>query len=113
MFCRRPADSSSPKKISNIKAISSTYLPGSVAYDQEFEVASDGIIEAPRVVSGAIFDDYQKITAFSELNMHYVNSHFMHPDDLLDEDRGAALGWPTLYKNIDNYCAWLQKMHHL
>lgn len=97
------------KKISNIKAISSTYLPGSVAYDQEFEVASDGIIEAPRVVSGAIFDDYQKITAFSELNMHYVNSHFMHPDDLLDEDRGAALGWPTLYKNIDNYCAWLQK----
>ncbi len=60
---------------------------------QEFEVADDGIVEQPRIISGAILDDYMQMAALSELNMHFVNTHFMHPDDLLDEDRGAALGW--------------------
>ena len=37
-------------------------------------------------------DDYTYLIAFSELNYHYVQSHFIHPDDVLDEDkRGAAL----------------------
>ena len=50
---------------------------------QEFEVAKDGIVEQPRIISGAIIDDYMKMAALSELNMHFVNSHFIHPDDLL------------------------------
>ena len=58
---------------------------------RNFEVAKDGIVEQPRIISGAIIDNYMKMAALSELNMHFVNSHFIHPDDLLDEDRGAAL----------------------
>ena len=53
---------------------------------QEFEVAKDGIVEQPRIISGAIIDDYMKMAALSELNMHFVNSHFIHPDDLEKRD---------------------------
>ena len=74
-----------------IRTIASNYFSGDYAYVQEFEVVEDGIVEQPRIISGAIIDDYMQMAALSELNMHFVNTHFMHPDDLLDEDRGAAL----------------------
>ena len=78
-----------------------------MAYTQEFEVAEDGIVEQPRIISGAVIDDYMELAAVSELNMHFVNTHFMHPDDLLDEDRGARLGWKKLKKRLDEYMDWL------
>ena len=90
-----------------IRTIASNYFTGEFAYVQEFEVAEDGIVEQPRIISGAIIDSYMKMAALSELNMHFVNSHFIHPDDLLDEDRGAALGWKKLKGNLSDYMDWL------
>ncbi len=92
-----------------IKCIASIYLEGADEYVQEFEVAEDGIVETPRIVSGGILDDYMRITAFAELNLHFVSSHFMHPDDLLDEDRGADLGWAVLKENLDDYMGWVDE----
>ena len=92
-----------------IRTIASNYFSGDYAYVQEFEVAEDGIVEQPRIISGAIIDDYMQMAALSELNMHFVNTHFMHPDDLLDEDRGAALGWEKLKKRLDEYMTWLNE----
>ena len=95
------------KEFPQIRTIASNYFTGGFAYVQEFEVAEDGIVEQPRIISGAIIDSYMKMAALSELNMHFVNSHFIHPDDLLDEDRGAALGWEKLKGNLSNYMDWL------
>ena len=90
-----------------VKVIASIYPEGDDEYVQEFSVSPDGMIETPRIVSGGVLDDYMKISAFSELNMHFVCSHFMHPDDLLDEDRGAALGWEELKGRLDRYMEWI------
>lgn len=90
-----------------IKAIASIYFPGESAYEQEFGIGEDGIVETPRVISGCDIDGYMKIAALSELNMHYVNSHFLHPDDLLDEDRGASQGWERLKEKWMDYLDWL------
>lgn len=95
------------KEFPQIRTIASNYFTGGFAYVQEFEVAEDGIVEQPRIISGAIIDSYMKMAALSELNMHFVNSHFIHPDDLLDEDRGAALGWEKLKGNLSDYMDWL------
>ena len=95
------------KDFPQIRTIASNYFTGEFAYVQEFEVAEDGIVEQPRIISGAIIDGYMKMAAVSELNMHFVNSHFIHPDDLLDEDRGAALGWEKLKGNLSDYMDWL------
>lgn len=97
------------EKFPEIRSIASTYFSGEFAYTQEFETAEDGIVEQPRIISGAVIDDYMQMAALSELNMHFVNSHFMHPDDLLDEDRGAALGWEKLKKRLDGYMTWLNE----
>ena len=91
----------------SVTCIASIYFSGEMCFDQEFDVSDDGIINTPRVTSGCIINDYMKLAALSELNFHLVNSHFHHPDDVLDEDRGAQLGWEKLYSNLQAYFEWL------
>ncbi|MBO5598960.1 MAG: DUF2194 domain-containing protein [Oribacterium sp.] len=91
------------------RCIASIYFPGEMCFEQEFDISEDGIINAPRVTSGCIIDDYMKIAALSELNFHLVNTHFHHPDDVLDEDRGAKLGWSKLHDNLLEYFGWLYR----
>lgn len=95
------------KEFPQIKAIAAIYFPGSFEYTQEFCVAPDGVIETPRLISGCVIDPYMEITALSELNLHYVNSHFQHPDDVLDVDRGAEKGWKALFSRLKEYVGWL------
>ena len=90
-----------------IRAVASLYLGSGAAYEQEYEVAEDGMVETPRVISGYILDDYMRLSAMSELNMHYVSSHFQHPDDVLDGDRGASLGWEEMYQRLCEYVEWV------
>ena len=90
-----------------IRAVASLYLGSGAAYEQEYEVAEDGMVETPRVISGYILDDYMRLSAMSELNMHYASSHFQHPDDVLDGDRGASLGWEEMYQRLCEYVEWV------
>lgn len=98
--------------VPRIKTIASTYFEDGtdLPYVQEFGVASDGIVEQPRIVSGGMVNDsYMRLAAVSELNMHYVSTHFMHPDDLLDPDRGAKEGWEVYKGGLVDYLEWLTK----
>lgn len=71
-------------------------------------MASDGMVEQPRIVSGGMVGDtYMRLAAMNELNMHYVSTHFMHPDDLLDVDRGAEEGWEVYKGGFEDYLKWL------
>lgn len=98
--------------VPQIRAIASMAFPpdSSLEYVQEFGVAADGVVEAPRIVSGSMVNNsYMRLASVSELNMHYVSTHFMHPDDLLDEDRGAKEGWETYRKGLEDYLDWLEQ----
>ena len=98
------------KDVPRIKTIASTYFDDGtdLPYVQEFGVSSDGIVEQPRIVSGGMVDDtYMRLAAVSVLNMHYVSTHFMHPDDLLDPDRGAKEGWEVYKGGLTDYLDWL------
>lgn len=101
----------------NITTIASIYLPQGDTFVQEFDVDESGMINTPRIVSGGVKDNYMRLAAFSELNFHLVASHFMHPDDLLDEDRGAELGWKSIKATVEEYMNWLNvsvpPMRHL
>lgn len=91
----------------DIQAVASIYFEGEHEYAQDFVVAEDGIVETPRITSGLIISPYMKTAALSELNFHFVSSHFLHPDDVLDEERGARQGWEALFTNLSDYMTWL------
>ena len=92
-----------------IRAIASLYLPddNDVSYSQDFTVTEDGMVQTPRIISGYVLDEYMRTAAMSELYFHCVNTHFQHPDDTLDTDRGAALGWTELFRRLTDYVEWL------
>lgn len=86
-------------RVPQVRTIASSYLEDGtdLPYVQEFGVAEDGVVEEPRIVSGSMVGDtYMRTAALSELNLHFVSTHFMHPDDLLDVDRGAAAAFAVL-----------------
>ena len=90
----------------NIKIIASSYLASSEepAYVQEFGInKKTGFVDTPRITSGCQIDDYAMLTALSELNFQMVQSHFLHPDDAMDPDRGAAEGWEKMSSDFEKY----------
>lgn len=94
----------------SIKTLSGIYLPDDTldfSLLQEFEVDENGIVSQPRIISGCEVDNHMRIAALSELNFHYVNNHFTHPDDALDPERGAELGWKEMYKRFEEFLHWL------
>ncbi len=101
------------KEYPYIKTISGIYFNDAADEDldfscvQEFSVEKNGVVDQPRVISGFIMDDFLNIAAVSELNLHFINSHFTHPDDALDPDRGAELGWAEMKRRFENYLSWL------
>lgn len=98
------------KEFPQIKTISGIYFyDGNSPYSwtQEFEVSEKGIVEQPRIVSGCDLSSFMEVAAISELNLHFANSHFTHPDDSLDPERGAEKGWAHLRTQFDGYLNWL------
>lgn len=83
----------------SVRVISGLYLReiGNNALVQEFGEEADGSISVPRLSSGFIPSEYSQMVIASELAFHGVYSHFIHPDDVLDEARGATSGWRDMY----------------
>jgi len=74
---------------------------------QEYDVDANGIVDQPRAVSGCKLTPFMNLAVISELNFHFVNNHFTHPDDALDPDRGAEIGWERLKVHFDEYLSWI------
>ena len=100
-----------PRVLPNLKVIASVYLEdeNGMAYQQEFMEAWDGIIELPRVSSGFDPDEYTYWAVMNELALHYVNSHFFHPDDVIRADRGGDKGWLYLRGKYEEFVKWISE----
>ena len=89
--------------IKDLKVIASVYLPnyeGDV-YEQEFEVAPDGIVEFPRISSGYHYTPEVMWSIYNAINTHGIFAHFIHPDDILDSERSMSLSWSELEKDYE------------
>lgn len=100
----------------NVNTIASLYVADekSLAYEQEFS-KEDGIYNFPRYSSGYGVENIEKWSMYNGLTTNGVFSHFIHPDDILDPDRGNGMTWKELNGEFtklvgDNYknFSWLQ-----
>jgi hypothetical protein len=104
--------------IPTISNISSIYIPDDEmkAFVQEFEVKGN-IIHLPRISSGHDFSPYSQWSISNGITSIGVFSHFIHPDDILDENRGSTYSWREMseglnhiFKDIYKYYPWLISM---
>lgn len=98
-----------PAVLPELKIIASLYIndPQKTSYEQEFTEASDGVIELPRIASDYDLSEESQFAIVNEVNLHFVNTHFVHPDDVLDPDRGALKGWARLRERYEEYVKWM------
>lgn len=90
----------------DILAIAGAYFVGDTADKQEFTVREDGLIDTPRLLSGYKLDENARLIAISELNFHYVNSHYQHFSDVLSGLEGKT-DWKELLRQFTEYVDWL------
>lgn len=95
-----------PQILPDIRAVAGSYHSGDLVYGQEFQVAEDGIVELPRISSGVRVDSRSRMAVVSELNMHFVGSHYIQPEDVFNAEKGAGEGWETLKTELDQYLEW-------
>ena len=95
----------------DLRVISGLYLPedGVQARVQEFCQEADGTVSVPRVTVGFAPDAYERFVLAEEMALHGVFSHFVHPDDVLDVERGALLGWDDL---CDTFGTLMRELNH-
>lgn len=87
----------------DLAVISSLYMPDvfNRSYVQEFEMGKDGVLDMPRITSGYFDTDYNEWVEANTITSIGVFSHFIHPDDLLDEERGRQQTWKNLYEDFE------------
>ncbi|WP_438348666.1 DUF2194 domain-containing protein [Paenibacillus sp. FA6] len=97
----------------DLTVISSLYEEDitNMSYIQEYEVAEDGIIEMPRVTSGYVDNPIEHWAEANTITSLGIYSHFVHPDDVLDELRGKQLSWAELYKAYSTKLERLKKTY--
>ncbi len=95
----------------DLQVISSLYLPGEggLAYEQEFSEADDGIIELPRIIGGYDPTSYMRWASINELGLHYINSYYISPSDVLSDAQGPQKGWAYLHDQFEQYVKWLDE----
>jgi hypothetical protein len=81
----------------DLSVISGVYEADHKEYQQDFEIAEDGIKEYPRLTSGMWNDVSTRLQYMCGITMYGAFSHFIHPDDILDEERGKGADWKSLY----------------
>ena len=81
------------EKIPEIKIYASLYTGDNSSFEQEFDVLDNGTVNFPRLYSKMEISNESEFVLINELAYHYVFSHFMHPDDILDEERRSEEGF--------------------
>jgi hypothetical protein len=97
------------ERFPQIKVISCYYYVHDLDSNEEFSVSDGGVINLPRTVSGYELTPYMRWCLVNELGFHYTNSHFLHPDDVLDDERGAQKGWRYLRDQFEKQIVWLDR----
>lgn len=86
------------KALPNLQVISGVYVDTEEEgeYVKDYMVADDGIVEFPRMTSGMNNNDATVFACLNGLALHGVFSHFIHPDDILNKERGMGKNWEQL-----------------
>ena len=90
-----------------IKVISGIYQAQDYEFQQDFDVSPTALINVPRIISGSDLDGFERWAAISELNLHYVNSHFFTRTMCWTSNGGAEKGWNSILRDFKNYISWL------
>lgn len=102
-----------PKAWPDLAVIASLYEEDAenLSYVQEYDISPDGVIEMPRVTSGYVEAPFERWAEANTMTSVGVFSHFVHPDDVIDDKRGKSLTWEKLYEQFSEKLERVQETY--
>ena len=95
----------------DLKIIASVYVGDEEdAYIQEIEIRDDGILNFPRMSYGYIDSKKVQYNLLSSITTFGLISHFLHGDDVLDNNRSFGLKWSEL---AENFQAMMKRIYEI
>ncbi len=96
-------------QVPHIRVYAGIYSGTSDQMVQEFEVLENGVVNCPRLTADMQMAESEWWTALNELNFHYVESNFIHPDDILDESRSHGGDFHEMLESYRRMVEWNQR----
>lgn len=93
----------------DLRIYAGVYIGTSDQLVQEFEVSPTGIVSCPRLTADMQMEDSEWWVQINELNYHYLESNFIHPDDILDEERTDGGDFAQMLSGYKNMIEWNQR----
>jgi hypothetical protein len=93
-------------RFEDIRVFAGIYIGTSDQLVQEFETTETGVVYCPRLTADMQMEDSEWWTQINELNYHYVESNFIHPDDILDEERSNGGDFEQMLAGYREMIAW-------
>lgn len=76
----------------------------------EFEYRDD-VIYFPRITFDSMLDNDTKISMASAMASYGVVSHFIHPDDVVDQERSRGLDWGSLRVEFEKILKFMEERY--
>jgi hypothetical protein len=61
------------------------------------------LFDLPRFSSGFAYSDIEMLNIYKGIALYGIVHHFIHPDDILDDERGKGKTWEELKKEFSKY----------
>ena len=96
-------------EIEDIRVYAGIYSGTEDQFIQEFTTLKDGTVFCPRLTADMQMEDSEWWTQINELNYHFVSSNFIHPDDILDEERNDGGDFNQMISGYTDMIKWNQE----
>ncbi len=97
-------------QVENIRVYAGVYTGTRDQFIQEYKVLDNGVVFCPRLTADMQMEDSEWWTQINELNYHYVESNFIHPDDILDEQRSDGGDFNQMISGYTKMIEWNRSM---
>ena len=97
-------------QVEDLRVYAGVYTGTADQFLQEYEVLANGVVFCPRLTADMQMEDSEWWTQLNELNYHYIASNFIHPDDILDEQRSDGGDFEQMVAGYTQMIEWNQSM---
>ena len=108
----REAQSTMIRNFEDVRIYAGVYVGTPDQMVQEFTVLDQDVVQLPRLTADMQMEDSEWWLQINELNYHYYESNFIHPDDILDEERTDGGDFQMMLDSYEDMVKWNQA-HHL
>lgn len=97
------------RQFEDIRIYAGVYIGTADQLVQEFSVLKNNVVLVPRLTADMQMESSEWWLQVNEMNYHYYESNFIHPDDILDEERSDGGDFTAMVEAYESMVQWNQK----